>query len=244
MANLSAVMQDINPIKIILWDVDGTILNFTESQKNAIRACFDKFGLGECSDEMLTDYDGINHKYWKALERGEITKPEVLTGRFLEFFEKYGLNTEVVPDFNEEYQIRLGDTICFYPGVKEMLEENKKQGLLQFAVTNGTKRAQVRKLSLSGLDEIFDAVFISEDVGAEKPNPMFFEPVLAKAKEMTQDIDLMEIVIIGDSLTSDIKLGNNVGIKTIWFDEKHTGMTKEELLAQEVSVDAVIDSFM
>jgi len=116
--------------------------------------------------------------------------------------------------------------------------------VLQFAVTNGTKRAQVRKLTLSGLDEIFDAVFISEDVGAEKPNPMFFEPVIAKSRELVSDIKLEQIVIIGDSLTSDIKLGNNVGIKTCWFDEKHTGMTKEELLAQGVSVDAVIDSFM
>ncbi len=208
-------------IKVVLWDIDGTILNFYEAQKNAIRKLFNEFGLGICDDDMLDDYDSINHKYWKALERGEITKHEVLTGRFMEFFSKYNLDTSVVEAFNDAYQVSLGDTICFYPGVFELINELKAEGYIQFAVTNGTKIAQEKKLKGSGLDKILDAVFISEDVGYEKPNPKFFEPVLKKAQDLCGDIYLSEIMIIGDSVTSDIQLGNNVGIKTCWF--RHEG---------------------
>lgn len=208
-------------IKVVCWDVDGTIMNFFEAQKNAIRVLFVHFGIGKCTDEMLLDYDSINHKYWKALERGEISKPQVLTGRFYEFFEKYGIRTDIVESFNEEYQVRLGDTICYYSGAMELIQLFKEKGIVQFAVTNGTKIAQDKKLSGSGLDKIFDGIFISEVVGSEKPSSQFFEPVYEAAKELIPGIDLSEIIIIGDSLTSDMKLGNNVGIKTCWFNSKH-----------------------
>lgn len=245
MSNSTAFLIDWTKIRIVLWDVDGTILNFFEAQKNAIRSCFDKFALGQCTDSMLMDYDGINHGYWKALERGEITKREVLSGRFKDFFEKYGIGNPaydaegLVDAFNEEYQVRLGDTICYYPGVREIIDIFKDRGIIQFAVTNGTKIAQERKLSLSGLDRIFDAIFISEDVGFEKPNPQFFTQVLEEAKRRAADIRLSEILIIGDSLTSDMRLGDNVGIGTCWFN--YQGMNGRA--DSNVRVDLEINSF-
>lgn len=223
-------------IKVVLWDIDGTILNFKEAQKNAIRKLFDVFNLGICDDEMLSDYDKINHRYWQALERGEITKHEVLTGRFKEFFEKYNLDTSVTEAFNDNYQVSLGDTICFYPGVMELIRDLKNKGFVQLAVTNGTKIAQENKLNKSGLNELLDGVFISEDVGYEKPNPKFFEPVYKRITELIGEVPLSEIMIIGDSTTSDIKLGNNVGIKTCWF--RHEGETDTDL-----RVDIEIKSF-
>jgi len=229
-------LTDLNDIRLILWDIDGTVLNFYEAQKNAIRACFGLLNLGECTDEMLADYDGINHKYWQALERGEITKPQVLTGRFLEFFEKYGIDTGVVTAFNDEYQVRLGDTICYSPGVEKLIFEFKGRGILQYAVTNGTKIAQEKKLSKSGLDKVFDEVFISEDLGFEKPSKDFFEPVWKTAKSRIPDIELKDIMIIGDSLTSDMQLGNNVGIKTCFF-------CPEGLKETGLRIDYTIESF-
>lgn len=210
-------MKLFDGIKVVLWDIDGTVLDFFEAQKNAIRTLFEKFRLGECTDEMLYDYDSINHKYWQALERGEITKPQVLTGRFREFFEKYRLDTTLAEEFNDAYQLSLGDTICFYPGVEDVIRELKDKKIPQFAVTNGTKTAQRKKLSRSGLDRIFDSIFISEDVGYEKPNPKFFEPVMKKAVEFCGDVKPEEMLIIGDSVTSDMQLGKNVGVKTCWF---------------------------
>ena len=68
-------------IKTLLWDVDGTLLDFGKSEEYGIRKCFELFGLGECTDEMLSRYSLIKRKYWEMLERGELTKPEVLRGR-------------------------------------------------------------------------------------------------------------------------------------------------------------------
>jgi len=230
--------MNINNIKLVLWDVDGTIFDFSEAQEHSIRACFSKFNLGECTDEMLDNYDQINHKYWKALERGEITKPQVLVQRFYEFFNMYGIDTSVVEAFNDEYQIRLGDTTCVFPGSIETIKAFKERNILQFIVTNGTKIAQDRKLHNTGIDELVDAVFISEIVGHEKPSPLFFEPVLSEARKRIPDISLDEIMIIGDALSSDIQLGNNVGIKTCWF---RRGQTEDTDLRVDMSIEAFED---
>ncbi len=98
-------------IRAVLWDVDGTLLDFLAAERAAVRTCFAIFGLGECSDEMLEEYSRINVRWWQALERGERTKPEILVGRFTEFFANHGIDPAATVPFNEEYQIRLGDTI-------------------------------------------------------------------------------------------------------------------------------------
>lgn len=200
-------------IKVILWDIDGTVLDFKVAEKAAVRRCFEIFGLGDCSDEMLAVYSEINVRYWKMLERGEMTKPQILKGRFEEFFRLYGLRSDVAEAFNGEYQIRLGDTICFYENALETVLALRGK-TLQCAVTNGTKLAQVRKLSESGLDKIFDHIFISEEVGAEKPSAAFFDKVFGTIG----DYEKSEILIVGDSLTSDIRGGNDSGILTCWFN--------------------------
>lgn len=88
--------SDITSIKYLLWDIDGTLLNFDLAEKEAIRTCFQDFKLGNCSDEMLEEYKRINKKYWQRLESGEISKKEVLEGRFREFFSTYGFNLSIV----------------------------------------------------------------------------------------------------------------------------------------------------
>lgn len=200
-------------IKVILWDIDGTLLNFEAAEKVAIRACFEKLSLGNCTDEMLQTYSKINKEYWKRLERGEMTKPEILVARFVDFFREYHLDVDKAPAFNEEYQIRLGDTAVFYDGGDEVVTALKGK-VLQCAVTNGTKVAQDRKLKNSGLDQLLDHIFISEEIGIEKPGIGFFEKVFS----VIGDYKPEEILIVGDSLTSDMQGGNNAGIKTCWFN--------------------------
>lgn len=202
-----------NRIKVILWDIDGTLLNFHMAEKAAIRALFARFGLGICTDEMLQRYSVINAGYWKKLEKGEMSKPQILTARFETFFREYGLDTGRVADFNAAYQLALGDTVCFYPGGLEAVKALK--GIVkQYAVTNGTLVAQQKKLAASGLDKLLDGVFISDVIGIEKPNIGFFHAVW----ESIGAYDPNEVLIVGDSLTSDIKGGNNAGIKTCWFN--------------------------
>lgn len=201
--------------KVLLWDIDGTILNFEEAEKVAIRKCFEIHNLGVCTDEMLARYIVINRKYWEALEKGQMTKPEILVGRFKEFFEAEGLDVSKAAPFNDDYQVRLGDTVCFCDNAYELVQDFQKD-FLQYAVTNGTKIAQERKLKNSKLNQEFKDIFISDVIGYEKPSIEFFDAVLSAIS----DIDKKEMLIIGDSLTSDMRGGNNAGIATCWYNPK------------------------
>ncbi len=213
-------------MQVILWDIDGTLLNFHAAEKKAIVSCFEKFGLGECTEEMLDRYSVINKGYWKRLELGELTKQQVLTGRFREFFETQGLPVELAEAFNEEYLIRLGDTIVFYDRGFELVE-SLRGTYKQYAVTNGAQVAQERKLRRSGLDRLLDGVFISDEVGIEKPRKEFFDRVFAEIGDYPKD----QVIIVGDSLTSDMLGGENAGIVTCWYNP---GAQKKSI---EVRVD-------
>ena len=200
-------------IKTLLWDVDGTLLDFGKSEVYGIRKCFQKFGLGECTDQMLERYSKINRKYWQKLELGEITKQQVLTERFVEFFESENINFDHIDEFNDEYQIRLGDKAFFCDNAFETINALKGK-YKQYAVTNGTYIAQQRKLTQSGLINIFDDVFISDKIGFEKPNIEFFNAVQEKIGNFNRD----EVMIIGDSLSSDMQGGNNTNILCCWYN--------------------------
>ena len=164
---------------------------------------------------MLEAYKKINRGYWQMMERGEIEKPVLLVKRFEDFLSAYGLDTSVAAKVNALYQILLGDTVVFCDHAWETIQALKGK-VLQCAVTNGTKVAQDRKLKNSGLEQEFDHIFISEVVGIEKPNVGFFDLVFEKIGEFSRE----EVLIVGDSLTSDIRGGINAGIKTCWYNPK------------------------
>ena len=215
--------------KYLLWDIDGTVLNFLAAEAYAIRFLFKKYNIGECSDEMLKLYSKINSKYWQMLEKGELSKQEILVGRFREFFDTIGADVTIAESFNSDYQLTLGDHIEFSDNAKEILLSQKGKYVIA-AVTNGTKTAQEKKLRLSGLDEIFDAIFISENIGVEKPNIEFFDYVFEKLGIK----DKKEVLIIGDSLTSDMKGGVIAGIDTCWYNPEHKPNTLDFSVTYEI----------
>lgn len=223
------IREGVNMYKYLLWDIDGTVLDFFASESYAIKTLFKKYGIGECSDEMVSLYSKINTKYWQMLERNELTKPEILIGRFREFFGRIGVDVSIVEDFNRDYQLTLGDYIEFVDNARDILLSQKGKYVLA-AVTNGTRVAQEKKLRLSGLNEIFDAVFISEDVGAEKPNTEFFDYVFEKLGITRK----AEAVIIGDSLTGDMKGGFMSGIDTCWYNPYHKPNTLDIPVTYEI----------
>lgn len=200
-------------MKKILWDIDGTLLNFDLAETAAIYKCFEIFNLNKPSEDMLKTYKDINDAYWKRLERNEITRDEVLLGRFREFFARFGFRTDIVEDFNDKFQIELGKTYVFNPYGEEIVKK-LDESYDQYAVTNGSLTAQRGKLEGSNLNNIFKKSFISELVGFEKPDTRFFDYVFEKIGSY----DLDDYVIIGDSLTSDMLGGKNAKIKTIWFN--------------------------
>lgn len=199
----------------ILWDIDGTILDFSSAERHALKKSFKKFHLPKCTEEMVCTYSSINLRYWEMLERRELTKPEVLRGRFVEFFRVINLSVSDLSAFCSCYELHLADKIFFNDNALSLTAKLKELGVCQYAVTNGSFPVQSIKLKKSGLDRIFDDVFISDIVGYEKPAKEFFEYVLKKTGSPLSS----ETLIVGDSLTSDMQGGNNAGITCCWYNK-------------------------
>jgi len=221
-----------NQIKILLWDLDGTINDFLATENYAIKKGFARLNLGVCTDKMVNRYSQINVSYWEKLENGEMSKEQILVNRFKDFFAEYGLPEQNAVIFNKNYQLDLGDKLVFIDGALEVLQkirESKK--IRQFVVTNGLVANQKRKLEGQELKPIFEYAFISDEVGFEKPKIEFFNVVFQKIG----DIPKNQIMIVGDSLTSDIKGGNNAGIKTCWFNPHGKKNNKDVRIDYEIS---------
>ena len=236
-------------IRAMLWDIDNTLLNFDIAEKEALKTGFKEFELGEFTDKMLSQYMAINKRRWQTLERGEMEKKEVLEGRFAEFFSLLGKAPDIAPDFNDRYQELLGETICFRDDSFEIIKSLKGKVLLCIA-SNGTKKAQTGKLKNSGFDKLFDLFFISEEIGAEKPSNKFFDVCIDGVDKWLVEneatlpyshgkylgkINRDEIIIIGDSLTSDIKGANNAGIRSCWYNPDGLPIN------HDVSLDIVVE---
>ncbi len=200
----------------VLWDVDGTLLDFLYSQRYALAKCFRTAGL-EATEEQLVRYSQINDAFWRRLELGEITKEQLLTGRFAALFAEYGIEGIDLEAFKEEYQEALGSVFSYLDDSLEICKD--LQGCVrQYVITNGVTSSQMNKLKLSGLAQVMEDIFISERVGAHKPSPEFFDYCLSRIEEK----DRAKILIVGDSLTSDIKGGVQAGIPTCWYRPEGT----------------------
>lgn len=203
-------------ITTILWDVDGTLLDFHYSQRYALTKCFQTAGF-TITEEILERYSEINDSYWKRLELGEITKAQLLTGRFTSLFEEYGMKGVDVEAFQTEYQEALGSVFSYIDDSLNICRELKGK-VKQYVITNGVTSTQRNKLALSGLADCMEELFISEEIGTPKPGSAFFEAVLAKLEEKDKD----KILVVGDSLSSDIKGGVLAGLKTCWYRKDGT----------------------
>ena len=210
-------------IKVILWDIDGTLLDFKKNESNSIKNAFRVFSLGECSDDTVKLYSDINQSCWEMLERGELTKEQTLIVRFEKFFDELDIKGVSPREFCSVYENGIADTTAFIDGAYDTVSSLRGK-YKQYAVTNGAYSVQTERLKRLGLGELFDGVFISDKVGYEKPSPLFFDYV----RKHIDNVSLDEILIVGDSLTSDIKGGNNMGIKTCLFSPKPLVYDKNE----------------
>ncbi len=212
-------------IKTILWDFDNTLLNFDVAEKAAIVSTFEKFNLGTCTNQMLKRYEKINKEYWHMIEDKKIDKQTALVKRYEDFFIEYGIDKKIAKNFNDEYTKALGNTIEYVENSFELVSSLKGK-YKQYIVSNGAKNVQTVRMKKSNFDKLVDGTFISDIVGAEKPSIEFFNHVFDKIKVT----DKSEVIIIGDSLSSDIKGGNNAGIKTCWYNPKKKGIPSGYLI--------------
>lgn len=199
--------------KVILWDLDQTLLNFDRAMDHALRAVFGQYGL-EINEEIAARYEAINRSYWLRLESGECSKEQVTVGRFRTLFEEMGIDHVKPEEINADYQRELGSVFFYIEGAKELVTLLKEKGYRQYVVTNGVNATQANKMKRSGLDKIMDGVFVSEVMGYPKPMKEYFDACFAALP----DVDREACILVGDSLTSDMRGAENAGITSCWFN--------------------------
>ena len=200
-------------IRNVLFDLDDTLFDFHKAEKIALTKTLVHFGI-DPTEETLALYSTINAAHWKRLELGEISREEVKVGRYRELFETIGVECDPVKA-TAYYESMLAIGHYFMPGAPELLEELYRKYRL-YIVSNGTAKVQEGRIGSSGIAKYMDGIFITQILGANKPDKQFFDICFAEIP----DFSLSETVIIGDSLSSDIKGGINAGITTVWFNPK------------------------
>lgn len=198
----------------LFFDADDTLLDFKECEDSAFKKAFAKYGLA-FSEEIKTRYLEINHALWAAFERGEIEKPQILRTRFRKLFAECGI-TGVSSSFEADYQNFLGSNGCTIAGAVELCRELSGQFEI-YILTNGVSATQHGRLKDSGLLPYIKEIFVSEEIGFQKPALEYFDAVMERVPET----DKSRILMIGDSLNSDILGGNRAGIPVCWYNPEH-----------------------
>lgn len=198
-------------VKDILFDLDDTLFDFHADERVALDKTFAALGI-TLNDAQRNRYSEINEAQWKALELGKITRAQVKYRRFALLFEELGREPELAGQAAELYPEFLAQDFHYMEGAPELLEE-LYGNYRMFLISNGNLSVQEGRLKKSGIGTYFDGIFISELLGAEKPDKRFFDLAFAQIP----DFDRSSAVIVGDSLSSDIKGGRNAQVRTIWF---------------------------
>ena len=200
-------------IKYLLLDLDDTILDFHEAEYHAIRRTLSAFDI-EPTDAVCDLYSKINLAHWKALERKEITREQLEVSRFQQLFEQLHITKDAAA-CGKLYYENLSDCHFFLPGAYEAVERLSKKYEL-YMVTNGTSKVQHRRIAGANLEPLFCDIFISQEMGADKPDMVFFQNAIGRIEEF----DPAQAMIVGDSISSDIRGGKNAGIATCWINPK------------------------
>lgn len=223
----------------ILWDLDTTLLDPIIPEHVAIRKCFEDFGFGYCTDEMLALYHPINIRWWDRILTEGKTKEEITVGRFSEFLAVCKKDNTKAKEFNDEYMNIVGDTICPTPNALETVRFLKGK-VKQYIATNGLVAAQSKKISNSGLDRLADGIFISETVGYDKPDVEYYDCIF----NHTGLTDRSRILMVGDSLTTDMQGGNNAGIVCCWYNPEHKENNSAVRIDYDISDIAMVSDIV
>lgn len=203
----------------LLFDADDTLFDFPKAEANALKWTLDEAGIAFFS-AYFEIYARCNLSVWKEFERGLVTSAELRTKRFRLFFDEIGVAGD--PQAVSPLYLRnlaLGADLL--PGAEEIVRALKPRFHLGL-VTNGLADVQRPRLARSALADCFEKVFISEEVGVAKPSRDYFDAVFRGIGEPS----IKSVLIIGDSLSSDMQGGINYGIDTCWYNpnQKTTGL--------------------
>ncbi len=224
----------------LLIDADETIFDFLKGERTALRKVLKDRGLPH-GDDVLERYHWINDALWHAFERKEITKEALKHERFARLAKESGFPASFDPDeINADYLAQLGESDFLLPGARAFLEKLKTGGYDLVLITNGVARTQLRRLEKSGLAPLFSHVFVSEAVGAQKPLKAYFDAVLESVAER----DPAKLLVIGDSLGSDMQGAANAGLDCVWFNPKGAPNDRGLPVTREAKTYEEIEAFL
>ena len=201
--------------EIILFDADNTLLDFDADMDAAFEETYYTAGLAAhkpYSKELLQSYYAINESWWRKFEQGKCTKPELYGGRFQEYITLHGFSCDA-GELNERYFINLAKGGRLLPGAMELVKSLAPHYRM-YIVTNGNASSQEQRLQRCGLMDYITDFYVSEAVGAAKPDIRYFRHVFNQIDEP----DKTKYLLAGDSLTSDILGAQNAGIDSIWYN--------------------------
>ncbi len=217
-------------IKNILLDMDNTILDFTRAERVAASKALASMGI-QPTDELLKRYHEINEDQWRLFELGQLQREQVKVRRYELLFKEMGIDASP-KETAAVYEKLLGIGHYFMDGAVELLEILSREYRLYLA-TNGTANVQKSRIKSADISKYFQGIYISEEVGYNKPDVRYFEACF----DDIPDFDPAETVMIGDSLTSDIKGGINAGIRTVWFN--YEGKSGDESIQPDYEVHSL-----
>jgi len=198
---------------ILLFDADRTLLDFDKSELMALKQVFEEYGI-EFNDARHYKYSKINQDLWDQHELGLISRDRLIYKRFEDFFMYENLKIDSV-EVEERYQFLLSENAFSIDGAQELIKDLSMKYSV-YIVTNGVKETQMKRLVATGIEKYVKDIFISDEIGFQKPSKEYFDIVFHRIHNFKK----RRTIIIGDSLTSDIKGGNNAGLDTCWYNPR------------------------
>lgn len=197
--------------KWLLFDADDTLLDFKAGEAAALKSALEGMGL-PTEREIIDTYSRINENLWKMLERGEMTKPRLKNLRFEQLCEHFSFAVDPIA-LSDSYFENLKKQSMLLPGAYDVCKALAEKYEM-YIITNGTLEIQLARFGGCAIKDFFKKAYISDEIGYAKPSRGFFDAVAADIP----DFDKSRALVIGDSLTSDIKGGVEYGIDTCWYD--------------------------
>jgi 2-haloacid dehalogenase len=199
------------PYTWLLFDADDTLFDYSRAETSALQGTFEELGMA-FEPEFLNIYKRYNQQVWQEFERGHITTLELRIKRFRLLFTEIGVPSNV-RNFSVRYLKNHARSSHLFEDVIEILQVLSSRYHLAL-VTNGLSEVQRPRLERSAIRPFIEKIFISEEIGVAKPETGFFDAVFREIGHPARS----QVLIIGDSLSSDMQGGINYGIDTCWFN--------------------------
>ncbi len=208
----AGIMMKESEYKILIFDADDTLFDFKKSERVAFENTMTEFDFDYDEEKHFVPYKKINGALWKALDEGKITQKELKVERFRQFGEALSLIFDPVI-FAKRFMFHLSEASFLYDESYKLVEALHKKYRLGI-ITNGLTDVQVKRIRGSVIAHFFETIIISEEVGVSKPEPQIYELLLEEMDGVNKD----KVLMIGDSIASDIRGGYNFGIDTCWYN--------------------------